>query len=919
MRLLIFLSLAGFLVAGRLTAPDQQLKTRMVTPDLSVVQNAALEQAQSDTTGIRILLDSVRYFQEIDYLKAERYAREAYQLALDIKSRYFIASTARLLAVSKKKLGEYVEVNNLLLTALFNFRKINDKMGMALSYNSLGDLHAELGNGERALDYFGKSIDMFRQMNDEQKVWEYTINIGTIYLEQDSLDNAYELFSGLIQNFLKADDYENLIPAYLNMGEVFFKKGIFDSTEYYCQLSLQLASKLGRPNYLVTSWHYLGRVYSQTWRFEESVAALNKAMALAQNMESGKDMADIAKWLSISYAALEDYRNAYNYLHLYESFEAETKRQEAIKNIAREALDEQNRISKTRIRLFYYAMVSLVISLLLVVAIYRNYRIKQKANQLLVEMDELKSRLFSNITHEFRTPLTLILGPLEEMLAAGDKKNPTPGEVKMMRSNAMRLLNLVNQMLDLARLDAKSMKLELSSEDFVRFFLVRVSAFISLAHQKDISISTLIPDEKLITWFDADKVEKIINNLVSNAIKYTHKGGEIICGLQLSAKSPSNVEFYVYDTGLGIPADQIEKIFDRFHQVGEVPVSDEPGTGIGLSLTKELVTLMHGKISVDSEAGRWSKFMVQLPLGKEHLKEEEYSILNNAPDEPVSLVETDDDAETENICDDASALKTAGRKKMPLVLIVEDQKDIREYLAENLRNCFRVIEAPDGVQGLESAVRSIPDLVITDLIMPEMDGLTLCEKLKTDERTSHVPVVMLTARSGIDDRLKGLETGADAYITKPFVIREIKVVCQKLIEQRKKLRERFSRNIRVEPKDIAVTSADERFLNRLIEVIDTHMGDAGFEVNSLQRTMNMSRMQLFRKIKALTNLTPGEFIRNIRIKRSAVLIGQHFGNIAEVCYEVGFSNPSYFAKCFKDVFGVLPSGYEKEPRVGQDG
>jgi YesN/AraC family two-component response regulator len=263
--------------------------------------------------------------------------------------------------------------------------------------------------------------------------------------------------------------------------------------------------------------------------------------------------------------------------------------------------------------------------------------------------------------------------------------------------------------------------------------------------------------------------------------------------------------------------------------------------------------------------------------------------------------------ESGNECEIAQESKD----KFPHVLIIEDHGDIREFIGENLKDCFYVEQADNGKSGLESALKNIPDLVITDIVMPEMDGIELCQIIKTDERTSHIPVVILTGKSGIDDRLKGLDTGADAYLTKPFNIKELRLQVSKLIEQRQKLRERFTRDLRLEPRDIAVTSADEKFINRAMEIIEKNIGNSEFEVRQFEEEMFMSRMQLFRKIKALTNQTPGDFIRTIRLKRAASLIKQNFGNIAQITYEVGFNNPSYFAKCFKDLYGELPSDYMK--------
>jgi len=476
-----------------------------------------------------------------------------------------------------------------------------------------------------------------------------------------------------------------------------------------------------------------------------------------------------------------------------------------------------------------------------------------------------------------------------------------------MRKNADTLLNLVNQMLDLAKVDANSLKLELSEADVVKFVKVRFAAFASLANQKKITYNYLYPDEKITGIFDTNKLEKIINNLVSNAIKFTPKNGEVSC--EVTIPKSNRFKLTVSDSGKGIPEHEMDKIFDRFHQVGGAENYNKIGTGIGLSLTKELVELMHGNIEVESVVGKGTVFTVTIPLGAAHLNKEEYAMVHQyKSEEEKQDVPEETDPETAEEC---ATSPSETENEQPVVLVVEDHEEIREFIEENIRDCYKVVQAENGKTGLKTATEQVPDLIVSDVLMPEMDGFEMCKKIKTDERTSHIPVILLTAKSADKDKLQGLETGADAYLTKPFNMKELRIRIKNLIEQRKKLRERFKQNLNLEPKEIAVTSADEKFINRAMEIIEKHMGDSEFEVRQFQEEMFMSRMQLFRKIKALTNQTPGEFIRTIRLKRAAQLMDQNFGNIAQITFEVGFNNPSYFAKCFKDLYGKLPSEYIK--------
>ena len=313
---------------------------------------------------------------------------------------------------------------------------------------------------------------------------------------------------------------------------------------------------------------------------------------------------------------------------------------------------------------------------------------------------------------------------------------------------------------------------------------------------------------------------------------------------------------------------------------------------------------LHGNITVESQVNLGTRFHLSIPLGTSHLDTSDYIIL-----EESSTLEKSFEEQVESDSGKDQPSNVGDDRK--IILTVEDNEDIRTHITDNMAE-YNVMEAADGAAGLQLATEQLPDLVITDLMMPKMDGVELCEKLKTDERTSHIPVIMLTAKTSVEDRIEGLETGADDYLTKPFNIKELRVRVKNLIEQRQKLRERFRKELMLEPREIAVTSADERFIIQTLEIIEKNMSDQDFSVELLGSELAMSRMQLFRKIKALTDQSPSEFIRTIRLKRAAHLIKSNFGNLAEITYEVGFNNPSYFAKCFRELYGVAPSEYNKD-------
>ncbi len=527
----------------------------------------------------------------------------------------------------------------------------------------------------------------------------------------------------------------------------------------------------------------------------------------------------------------------------------------------------------------------------------------------LQEMDQVKTRFFTNISHEFRTPLTLILGPLESRLALAPDHYPYHKEDQRMHSSAQRLLQLINQLLDISKLEAGRVKLQAAETDLARYVQAIVSSFASLAETRRITLGFHADPESIPAYADRDKLEKIVSNLLSNAFKFTPEGGRIDVRVSVTGGGPYGAaQIAVHDSGIGIPPDRLGRIFDRFYQVDGSHTREQEGTGIGLALTKELITLHRGSITVRSEEGQGTCFTVRLLLGNAHLKADEIIAVTGTgdvrPEAPSPFPE-------ETVPGPAGP-EAEAHDNRPLVLVVEDNASVRRYILDHFGGHYRMMEARDGQAGLERAIEQVPDLVISDWMMPRMDGAELCRRLKTDERTSHIPVILLTARASGESRVEGLETGADDYVTKPFSPRELQVRAKNLIEGRQRLRERFGREVKLQPGDVAVTPADEQFLNRAVAVVEQHLSDPDFSLEQFESAMTMSRLQLYRKLKSLTNHAPGEFIRTMRLKKAAQLLDKRAGSITEITYEVGFNNLSYFAKCFREYHGVTPSEYLRQ-------
>ncbi|MDJ0835596.1 MAG: two-component regulator propeller domain-containing protein [Acidobacteriota bacterium] len=545
----------------------------------------------------------------------------------------------------------------------------------------------------------------------------------------------------------------------------------------------------------------------------------------------------------------------------------------------------------------------------------KNREILDKQEQLvsqaekLHQMDELKTRFFTNISHEIRTPLTLALGPVEDLLSDGHAQGKQRGKLEMVRRNIHRLKKLIDELLDISKLEAGRMKLRARRENATVFLKEWTHAFLSSAERKDITIVFQADCREAPLYFDPDKLEKVLGNLLTNSVKFTPEGGKIL--VRVDSGDPDFLSVTVKDTGPGIPADQLPFVFDRFYQAQGPATDSVSGSGVGLALAKELVLLHGGEIEIDSEPGFGCEIVVRLPKGKAHLASDAFLepgiTADEAPPRPSP-------ADTRVYFEEALPTPERGSpwdnpEESAVVLVVEDHAEVRAYLREHLESVYRVIEADNGETGLMMALELVPDLVLSDVRMPGMDGFALCRRLKTDEKTSHIPVVLLTAKATTKSNITGLETGADDYLVKPFNARVLLMRIHNLIESRRRLRERFSREMILKPTEIAITSADQVFLQKAVATLERYMGDSRFGVYELAEELGFSRRQLQRKLKALTNKTPAVFIRQIRLERAAQLLKERAGNVAEVAYAVGFNKPQYFSTLFRETFGKNPSEY----------
>lgn len=520
---------------------------------------------------------------------------------------------------------------------------------------------------------------------------------------------------------------------------------------------------------------------------------------------------------------------------------------------------------------------------------------EHRETQRLKALEQMKSNFFNNITHEFRTPLALILEPARRIRTQSEEA-VTIAHAQRIETNSLRLLDMVNQLLDLAKLESGSMTTDFRRGDLEEASREWVQAFLPLADQRGIQLSFDAKGLPSAFVFDLKKTELIINNLISNALKFTSQGGKVKVSLTRS-EYQNGVEIKVSDTGVGISGKDMLRIFDRFYQADNAAYQQVKGSGIGLALSKELAELLGGRLSVESHLGQGSVFTLFLP-----------EAVAGANHEAIQKVEKNEAAAS-------TSLSHADEMDKPLALLVEDNAELRAFVQECIGDRWQVVEASNGAEGIEKARLLIPDIVISDVMMPHKNGFEVCEILKKDELTAHIPIILLTAKSAVDSKITGLSLGADDYLTKPFNTEELLARMANLIEQRRRIRlkyahENYSSGPAGMPKHI--TELDRDFIQRFMTLVEQHLSDESISVEDLARQMLLSRVQLHRKMKALTDQNVSDFVRDYRLDRAMAMLRNKEGLVYEVAYKVGFGSEKYFSRAFKEKFGISPSQVSSE-------
>lgn len=518
------------------------------------------------------------------------------------------------------------------------------------------------------------------------------------------------------------------------------------------------------------------------------------------------------------------------------------------------------------------------------------------------ELVQTKLRYFTNISHDLLTPLTIITCLIDDAEMTNGSRI---SQLSMIRSNVNKLRRLLQQILDFRKVESGNMKLSVSKSDIVSFIddVCKVN-FAPLIRKKSQTFTFSTEDKHLIAYFDRDKIDKIVSNLLSNACKYTSEGGEI----KLIMKSYQNAEhthlrIQVVDTGEGIAPDDLENIFERFYTANKGDESES--NGIGLSLTKDLVELHHGTIEVESELTKGSTFTVDFPIDKDSYQENELITgETSVNDKKAAMIFEHEDLDESGVVEDAQTNDNH-------LLLVEDNEELLYLMEKILSRQYHVLVAKNGLEALDIIKDNEIDIIISDVMMPEMDGLELCRNIKSNLETSHIPVILLTAKNTAEDRIECYNAGADGYISKPFELKILEARINNFIIHKKSKQEEFRTNVEVDIDSLETSSIDKDFLDKVVSVIKSNMAEGDFDVVQLADALAVSKSSLYRKMKIATGLSPIEFIRNIRLKHGSQLLKNKSMSIAEVAYECGFSNPKYFATCFKEDFGVTPKEYQK--------
>ncbi|MCG8331271.1 MAG: tetratricopeptide repeat protein [Chitinophagales bacterium] len=891
------------------------------------------------------LSDNKRIIAELHINIGNNYARsqkidqaiEAYNEALDLmkeaKDSTRIAVAYRSIAVTYFFSGAYPEALENLHTSVDILANTKYYVDHIKSLDYLGEIYFTIKDYENAQLYWERAIETSQKANVDQQNPDLLFKKGRVLLLQEKYQEALEVLL-LSEELMKEMGQHISGDWYWHIGQAHEMLEDYEKAQQNYERAIELAPGVNSQFIITRSLFGLGQVQEKQGKYDQALSYYEQAYDVAfenglkeNEMDAAAGLYRMYKRKSNSNQALYFHEisksiqdslfneaNTEEITRMQSRFEFEQEKQELAYAQAEE-LKEQLYIR----RLLWIALA--VAAILLIIGLLYN-RAKQKSNERLgllneqilsqkeklEELDISKSHFFTNISHEFRTPLTVIIGMIAKAIKQPEKWDKNEAEV--IDRNAKNLLDLVNQILDLRKLESGKLALNLYQADIIPHLRYIFDSFNALGGSKNIKTHYDSDLETLVMDYDSEKMLRIISNLMSNAIKFTPEEGNIYLSITKGkAEQYSDTEdeliIKVKDTGIGIPPEKLEKIFDQFYQMESTSKWAGHGTGIGLALCKELVELMGGDIKVESEVGHGSIFTVSLPVYRRAPIKEVIEMDELTVDSAYARVEEIKHTDVVDVIDEQSDL--------PLVLLIDDNRDILQYLMSCLEGKYQLAIARDGQEGIDKALELIPDVIISDVMMPKKNGYEVCDELKANEKTSHIPIILLTAKASDHSKIEGLKKGADVYLTKPFQEEELLIRLHNIIKSRKKTQQYFLQNNKLSASNAQNIDEEQEneFLQRLRDLLIERLDDNDYGIPEICRDIGMSRSQLHRKIKALTGLSTSFFLRRIRLFKAKELLETTDLNISQVTYTVGVSNPSYFARIFVEEFGYAPSNIRK--------
>jgi signal transduction histidine kinase/DNA-binding response OmpR family regulator len=903
--------------------------------------------SRQDTTRVILLNEASHYQQNVDVRKNLDLASEALQLSKTLNFAKGIANSHRYLAHYFRMAGDYYMATVHAQEMVQICEESGYIQGIGTAYNLLGQIAEDNQEWEKGKAYYLKAAQIHEnelknkagRIRDDTKLnrdlasdylglsilssRQYKHEEGLGYIKKaESVYTFTGTSLGMVQN--------NYAIAYIGLGKYVEAKRCLDQ-------ALKIAELAGYTFLESCASLQMSELYKRTRQYDKSKTYLNRAISLSREQNNKVFLADAYRLYAELEVNLGHFDKAVGYYKIKDAYRDSSSKDEQAMRLdfieSRFESDKKDRLianlhneqelERLQHKYVFIGLGALGFILMVIFFLQQSHNrktsyllhVQQGLNEKLREMDQMKSRFFANISHEFRTPLSLILAPVEEKLNCGPQKDRD--SFQLIRRNALRLLSLVNQVLDLSRLEAHKMDLSIRQGNLKELVTLICSSFDSLAESKGIHFKKEIAMNDTLQWFDSDKLEKILNNLLFNAFKFTSSGGEVNLRARLDEQG-NQLRIQVTDTGIGISKEEQKHLFSPFFQSTKTSGEGE-GSGLGLALVKELVALHGGTIQLKSELNEGTEFQVDLPVNKEAFRESEImndhikSVFTSTIPAISPLSITHEEAvESDHAFDDS-------------VLIVEDNVDLRKYISGILAEQFTVFTACDGDEGFAMSLKHMPSLVLSDVMMPGADGVAMTKRIKEDERTSHLPVVLLTARANESSKLEGLGIGADDYLSKPFSILELKTRITNLISLRKKLAARYRAEISAGVPLISAVSShapkershDEKFMMRVNKIIEENLSNPQFGVEAMAEEIGLSRAQLFRKVKAICGLSPNELINEVRLNRAAELIQAKADNFSQISYAVGYNEPSYFARRFRQKFGMSPKEYQLEFEKGK--